>query len=71
MATSANRIAIPPNAPRRSCSSCAAIIYWVVMSTGKKMPVDPDGTSHFATCPNAAEHRAPRTNQLSLLGGKG
>lgn len=49
--------AIPPGAPRRSCSTCAAIIFWIITPNGKRMPVDPDGTSHFATCPDAKRHR--------------
>jgi hypothetical protein len=57
-----------------TCSSCGALIYWVTMSTGGKMPIDRgresrvvyiDGVwqvlgaykSHFASCPNAAQHR--------------
>lgn len=57
-----------------ACSSCGALIYWVVMPSGKRMPVDRgresrvvyiDGTwrvlgsykSHFASCPNANQHR--------------
>lgn len=60
------------------CRSCKAEIEWVVMPSGKRMPVDAkaktmilvyhdrDGfngetvqvhESHFATCPNAEEHR--------------
>lgn len=46
------------------CRSCGADILWCITKKGKKMPVDlpPDGsdeptTSHFATCPNADEHR--------------
>lgn len=53
--------AIPKDAPRRSCTSCASIIFWIVTAAGRKMPIDPDGTSHFATCPNAASHRRART----------
>jgi hypothetical protein len=62
------------------CSSCGADIRWIVMLSGKRMPVDaqpekrvvlddmpePRGTvadvwvPHWATCPNAAQHRRPR-----------
>jgi len=52
---------IPPGTPRRSCRSCAAIVFWIETSRGRKMPLDPDGTSHFATCPDAAHHRKPRS----------
>lgn len=63
-----------------TCRSCGAAIRWIVMVSGKRMPVDakpaklivlddmpePRGavvdcwTSHFATCPNAAQHRKGR-----------
>jgi hypothetical protein len=63
-----------------NCKSCGAAIRWVVMTSGKRMPVDvrsqklivlndmpePRGsvvdcyTSHFMTCPNAAQHRVKR-----------
>lgn len=53
------------------CKSCKSPIRWIMMSTGRSMPVNPEfvtvvteaGTvikghiSHFATCPNAQEHR--------------
>jgi len=39
------------------CRSCGAPIFWVTTKTGKKMPVTPAGISHFADCPNAAQHR--------------
>lgn len=67
------------------CKSCGAAILWLIMTSGKRMPVDakpekrivldetPDEppelrgsvvdtyVSHFQTCPNAAQHRRPRT----------
>jgi hypothetical protein len=55
------------------CSSCRARIIWLKTERGKNMPVDADTvdpeddifdpevhTSHFATCPNANQHRKPR-----------
>lgn len=48
---------IPEVTPQRECISCNAPIYWVVSRAGKRMPLDPDGTSHFATCPAAKLHR--------------
>lgn len=41
---------IPAGTAKKSCSSCGADIYWIITEAGKKMPVDPDGVSHFATC---------------------
>jgi len=49
---------------RANCTSCNAPIYWLMMhqdkiTEGKSRfhPANPDGTSHFSTCPQAAEHR--------------
>ena len=56
------------------CSSCRARIIWLKTAKGGNMPVDadtvePDDTeydpegdhvSHFATCPNADQHRKKR-----------
>lgn len=52
------------------CRSCRARIIWFQTPAGKSMPVDADTVevdddqldldrhvSHFATCPNAAQHR--------------
>ena len=54
------RFPIPPGAPERPCRSCGAPMIWTVTAAGKRMPLNPDGTSHFASCPNAAEHRKPK-----------
>ena len=43
-----------------SCSSCSAPIRWVVTKAGKRMPINRDGFSHFADCPNAGTHRKAR-----------
>lgn len=51
------------------CRSCKAEIEWFVSKNGKHVPfdvVDPGDTaaarvSHFATCPNADEHRSKST----------
>ncbi|MBX9670486.1 MAG: hypothetical protein K2X93_22990 [Candidatus Obscuribacterales bacterium] len=58
------------------CRSCNERIVWMKTSTGKNMPVDAETlepgddektifdtkrhTSHFSTCPNAAQHRKPK-----------
>lgn len=53
------------------CRSCSEYIVWVKTEAGKNMPVDADSfdegdelvydhskhISHFATCPNADQHR--------------
>lgn len=60
------------------CSSCHRPVVWLVMKrTGKRNPCDPTlytfsrgdqviakgRTSHFATCPDAAQHRKKRTKR--------
>ena len=39
------------------CKSCQATIWWVQTRSGKNMPVNNKGESHFADCPNANFHR--------------
>ena len=47
-----------PEDPRPSkCRSCGATIFWVETKNGKKMPINADGVSHFATCPQAETWR--------------
>ena len=48
---------IPPGTNKDICKGCSAWIYWIRTNRGSMMPVDPDGTSHFATCPNAQRFR--------------
>lgn len=48
---------IPEGTPAATCSSCRELIRWIVTDNGARMPVNVDGTSHFATCPNADAHR--------------
>lgn len=49
---------VPEGARTTSCRSCGAAVIWIVTEAGKRMPVDASTReSHFATCPNAAEHR--------------
>lgn len=54
------RFPIPLNTLSSTCKSCHAMIFWIELPSGSHMPVNPDETSHFATCPNAAKHRKPR-----------
>jgi hypothetical protein len=48
---------IPPGTPLATCTSCRENIRWIVTANGKRMPANLDGSSHFATCPNADQHR--------------
>lgn len=40
-----------------NCRSCRAEVMWVTTAAGKRMPIDRDGKSHFATCPQADDWR--------------
>lgn len=42
---------------------CGATIVWVTAKTGKKMPLNPDGTPHFATCPKANDFRREKNKE--------
>lgn len=42
------------------CRSCRAEILWCVTPAKRKAPINRDGTSHFATCPEAASWRKGR-----------
>jgi hypothetical protein len=47
--------AIAPVGPidTRTCRSCGARIAWLVTAAKRTLaPVNPDGTSHFETCPD-------------------
>lgn len=51
---------IPPGATSRKCrdEACGKEIYFVMtVAKPRGMPVDPDGTPHWATCPGAAKFR--------------
>lgn len=43
----------------RRCRSehCRAQVLWARTPAGRMMPLDRDGSSHFATCPDAARFR--------------
>jgi hypothetical protein len=46
-----------PQGVASKCRSCGATVYWIVTKNGKKMPVEADGVSHFARCPQAEAWR--------------
>lgn len=52
--------AIPVGSEPAKCRSCGDTIYWIVTAAGKPMPVNPDGQSHFSTCPQAPKWRRNR-----------
>lgn len=43
-----------------TCRTCGAQVAWCRTPAGKPAPVNPDGVSHFATCPQADQHRRSR-----------
>ena len=55
---------IPEGTKESVCRSCDAKVFWIKTARGKNMPVDPDGHSHFATCPNAEQHRKGANSNL-------
>ncbi len=48
---------VPAGATVAKCRGCDADIVWLRTEAGKLMPIDGDGTPHFATCPKAAQFR--------------
>lgn len=44
----------------RSARECRQQILWCTTRAGKPSPVNPDSTSHFASCPAATSFRKPR-----------
>lgn len=46
-----------PKSEASRCRSCGAPVEWRMTAAGKRSPYDLDGTSHFATCPDAARWR--------------
>jgi hypothetical protein len=51
------RFKIPRGTEPSQCRSCKSEIFWIKTKKGKNMPTNPDGTSHFATCPEADRYR--------------
>lgn len=54
------RYPIPPSAPAVPCkgAGCAARIHFIPMPSGRNMPVDVDGTPHWASCPASEQFKA-------------
>lgn len=42
---------------RGTCRSCGVPIVWAVTAKGRAAPLNLDGISHYATCPQAATWR--------------
>jgi len=49
---------IPKGTPHSHCRGCGKMIFWITTPKKKvQMPVDPDGLSHFSSCPMANNFR--------------
>ena len=51
------KYSIPDYIKPKKCKGCGAKIFWIKTQKGKYMPVDPDGTPHWATCPVANDFK--------------
>lgn len=45
------------------CRGCNAPMYWLTTKAGKPMPVNPDGTPHWATCPKSREFKIQKQKE--------
>lgn len=43
------------------CKACQAEITWIKTLRGNQTPINKNGTSHWATCPNAKQFRKIRS----------
>lgn len=50
-----------------SCRSCRAEVMWCDTKSHKRSPINRDGASHFATCPQAESWRRP-TGKAAVTG---
>lgn len=64
------RFEIPKGTGASKCRGCEEFIYWVKTRAGKNMPVNADGTSHFATCKKADQFRKDRKPQIVIAPAK-
>jgi hypothetical protein len=60
MARAPVKYEIPSGTPAAACKGCGAAIAWVKTPAGRAMPVDADGTPHWATCPQAPQFKRAR-----------
>lgn len=49
-----------PGEKSSRCRSCDALILWCVTRRQRRAPLNVDGTSHFASCPDADSWRKPK-----------
>lgn len=62
--------AAPPSAEMpagyQPCKSCGAPLRWSWTKNGKRTPTNPDGTSHYGTCPQAEEWRRKAREKVEV-----
>lgn len=46
-----------------NCKSCGAPVLWITSKNGKSTFWNKNGVSHWATCPNAAQHKTATTEE--------
>lgn len=51
-----------------TCRGCGAVIAFTETVNGKLMPINVDGVSHFATCPQSERFRKPAPPKDVCLG---
>lgn len=51
---------MPDSTARCRGDSCGEIVLWCTTPAKRRIPIDRDGTAHFATCPDAARFRRRR-----------
>jgi hypothetical protein len=52
------------------CRGCGAAIAWCRTTAGRHAPLDRDGTSHFATCPQADTFRRTTSQKPHATSGE-
>lgn len=60
------RFEIPPSTLAVACAGprCRDSIYWVTTRKGKHMPLNSDGSPHWATCVDAPSFRRKAAREL-------
>jgi len=63
------RVRVVPG--RTECAGCGGPIVWRLTKLRRYQPMNPDGTSHFSTCPKAeAFRRVERRRSVAMLAGR-
>jgi hypothetical protein len=60
------RYEVPAGDFGRPCQACGKNIYFVKTPTGKYMPIEWDGTAHWANCPERAQFKKPPLRRMDV-----